>query len=83
MTDVIDQAAGVVSELVPPPVRRHPLHGRNRAFLRVAIGATAAATAVKLAEWPTLSEEQRRGGVLRLCGLAAATWCLDRALRCR
>jgi hypothetical protein len=83
MTDVIDQAAGVVAELVPPPVRRHPLHGRNTALLRVAIGATTAATVVEVAEWPSLSEQERRGGVLRLCALAAATWCLVKALRCR
>jgi hypothetical protein len=83
MTDVIDQAAGVVSELVPPPARRHPLHGRNTALLRAAIGATTAAAVVEVAEWPTLSEQERRGGVLRLGALAAATWCLVKALRCR
>jgi hypothetical protein len=83
MSDVIDQAAGVVSELVPPPLRRHPLHGRNTAMLRVALGATTAATVVELAEWVTLTEEERRGGVLRLGALAVATWCLVRALRSR
>jgi hypothetical protein len=83
MTDVLDKTAGVVSELVPPQVRRHPLHGRNTALLRLGIGATAAAAAVELAEWPTLDEQQRRGGVLRMAALAAAAFCLVKALRCR
>lgn len=80
---MIDQAAGVVSELVPPPVRRHPPHGRNTALLRVGIGATAAAVAVEVAEWPALDEHERRGGVFRLAALAAAAYCLVKALRCR